>query len=158
MEVPYNLEFDNVKYSLDDIYSTRVLLRKIIDNEFSSTSAFLICYDDERDRPQHLNFYDVMLDNMGRLLQYYSECKIAVYDRMTPIEHPEKSCGNCKHFCTHYSSGDNFLCLNILQEGHCIGRRRVFKRMKDDKPKDNECFEWNAKCQGVIRTLKKFEN
>ena len=147
--IPDQFELDSKKYSLLHIYQRKEFLHAFIDGKIPSTSAFVI-YGADKDRPSVPVFYNTVCEELEMLFRYYNDdAKIAEYERMPPLNYPERVCGNCKHFCRHYSGSDNSLGLAILDEGHCMGRRSAFKRMRLDSPKDG-CFEWNAECVGII--------
>lgn len=155
MNIPEQFEIEDKKYSIIGVYSLIDFLHKFIENEFPGTSAFVIMCKGEPNKPFLPEFYNKIVDNMGTLYRYYSDEKIAVYERMPVIKYPERVCGNCKEFVKHYVSCDSLLGIQESRQGHCKGRHHVFNRNKDDNPKDDKCFCWNAECLTMLEHLKK---
>lgn len=154
MNIPEQFEVEDKKYSIIGVYSMTDFLHKFIDGEFHGTSAYIIM-GKKHSKPLLPEFYQKIIDNMGTLCRYYSNEKIAVYERMPIIKYPEYVCGNCKEYVKHYSSSDSLLGIQELRQGHCKGRHHVFNRNRDDKPKDDKCFSWNAECLSILEHLKK---
>ena len=154
MNMPEQFEIEDKKYSMIGIYSLVDFLHKFIDGEFPGTAAYIIIDKNKLDKPLLPEFFDKIVDKMGTLYRYYREKKIAVYERMPVIKYPERVCGNCREFVRHYSSCDSVLGIYELQQGHCKGRHHVFNRNRDDKPKDDKCFCWNAECLAILEHLK----
>ena len=157
MSVPHQFEIENKKYSIIGVYSLTDFLHKFIDGEFPGTAAFIIISKNESDGPFSPEFFNKIVDEMGTLYWYYRDDKIAVYERMPIIKYPERVCGNCKEYVKHYVSCDSLLGISEAQQGHCKGRHHVFTRNRDDKPKDNKCFCWNAECSAILEHLKNRE-
>ena len=154
MKIPEQFEIEDKKYSIIGVYSLIDFLHKFIDKEFPGTAAFTIIYKDKPNEPLLPEFFNKIVDNMGTLYRYYSEDKVAVYERMPVIKYPERVCGNCKEFVKHYVSCDSHLGISESRQGHCKGRHHVFNRNRDDKPKDDKCFCWNAECLTMLEHLK----
>ncbi len=155
MKIPEQFEVEDKKYSIIGVYSLIDFLHKFIDDEFPTMSAYIIIEKNKPDKPFLLEFFNKVFDNIGTLLNYYKEDKVAVYERMPIIEYPERVCGNCKEYVKHYVSCDSFLGISEAQQGHCKGRHHVFNRNRDDKPKDDKCFYWNAECLTILKQLGK---
>ncbi len=154
MKIPEQFEIEDKKYSIIGVYSLIEFLHKFIDGEFPGMSAYIIIDKDKPDQPLLPEFFNKVLDNIGNLLNYYSEDKVAVYERMPIIKYPERVCGNCKEYVKHYVSCDSLLGISESRQGHCKGRHHVFNRNRDDMPKDDKCFCWNAECLAILEHLK----
>lgn len=155
MKIPEQFEIEDKKYSIIGVYSLIEFLHKFIDGEFPGMSAYIIIDKDKPNEPLLPEFYNKIVDKMGTLYRYYSGDKIAVYERMPIIKYPERVCGNCKEYVKHYASCDSLLGISESRQGHCKGRHHVFNRNRDDMPKDDKCFCWNAECLAILEHLKK---
>ena len=151
--VSEQFEIEDKKYSIVGVYSVIDFLHKFIDGEFQGTAAYVILHKDKPDSPLVPEFSLKIENNMGTLLRYYNQEKIAVYERMPIIKYPERICGNCRGFVKHYSASESFLGISESSQGHCVGRHHPFNRNRDDKPKDDKCFNWNAECLSILEHL-----
>ncbi|MBA4698505.1 MAG: hypothetical protein H2212_03645 [Ruminococcus sp.] len=151
--MPYNLEHENVNYSLVEQIDKTQFLHNFIDKKYRGDCLFIVL-DTCEDRPnKNLKFRDAINDNIGVINDYYGDCQFAVYERMTRLQMPEVNCGNCKYLVRHYSESDNMLGFTILGEGHCIKTSRMKSRKHEDRPYKDGCFEWNDQCRNIIKQL-----
>lgn len=153
MTIPEQFDLGGKKYSSIGTYSKQDFMLALIERKFPSSAAFILFGVDE-DRPAVPVFFDTIWEKLPTIIRDCNyDVMIAVYERMPPIKYPERICGNCKYYVRHYSSRDGSLGLAILDEGHCIGRYKIFPRKNKDEPKEG-CFEWNAESQGIIEQIK----
>ncbi len=155
MNAPEQFDFDGEKYSLVNTYPLQDFLLSFVAGKFRHTDAFLKISKD-LDWPMAPVYHEQIKSNFWFLHDYCGDEDVAVYERLKLPNPPKKVCGNCKHFCRHYSGGDSPIELVLLDEGHCTGRRVLFNRVRNDAPK-GDCFEWNAKCKGEMEYQNKGE-
>ena len=153
IEMPYNLEYEGVNYSLVEQVDKSIFLHNFIDRKYRHDCLFVILTT-HKDRPdKEFKFRDNINDNIGFINDYFSDCQFAIYDRMTRLQMPDVKCGNCKHLHRHYSESDNMIGFAILDEGHCCNTSRAKVRKRDDKPYKPDCFEWNDQCRQIVNQL-----
>ena len=116
---------------------------------------FAILYPYEDRLNKEIKFRDTINNNLGFINDYFYDCQIAIYDRMTRLEIPDKKCGNCQYMYRHYCESDNMLGFVMLQEGHCCKISRIKTRKIGDKPYKPDCFEWNDQCRQIVNQLSK---
>lgn len=152
-EMPYNYEFNKVNYSLVEQVQIKKFLHNFIDKKYRRDCLFFVLYPKSDRIAKEMKFWDSINRNIGVLNEYYEHCEIAVYDRMTKLEMPEKICGNCKHFHRHYSESDDWIGFVMLQEGHCTNTKRIKTRNVDSDPYKKNCFEWNDRCRQIVKEI-----
>ena len=154
-EMPYNFEYEGINYSLVEKVDKSTFLHNFIDKKYREDCLFAILYPYEDRLNKEIKFRDTINNNLGFINDYFYDCQIAIYDRMTRLEIPDKKCGNCQYMYRHYCESDNMLGFVMLQEGHCCKTSRIKTRKIDDKPYKPDCFEWNDQCRQIVNQLSK---